>query len=90
MSGPIDRRHQAAAKEGARIMKRCRHNKSWLIAGGYIEWCYQCGAIREMQRVDGKMNEVRPHTEWKRPAGSGGKNPYPFLPINRALREGRE
>lgn len=47
-------------------MKRHDHRQStWLIAGGSIIWCYQCGAWR-MNMAAGK---------WHRPTGIGGENP---------------
>jgi len=36
--------------------QRCRHTKSWAIAGGAFLWCYVCGAIRC----------VHPLNHWKR------------------------
>lgn len=54
----------------------CRHRKSWLVAGGFIEWCYECGAIRKMGRVAGTENAVAPRSTWAKPVGKGGKNPY--------------
>lgn len=29
----------------------CKHSKTWLIAGGRIEWCYQCGAFRTLNEL---------------------------------------
>ncbi len=54
---------------------KCRHNKSWLVAGGHIEWCYQCGAIRIM-RNHYKINGVTPASNWAKPTGLNGDNPY--------------
>jgi hypothetical protein len=43
------------------------HRKStWIIAGGSILWCYQCGAWRS--NVPGRM-------KWNKPTGIGGANP---------------
>lgn len=54
--------------------KRCYHNNnSWLIAGGYWEWCYVCGAIRRMRRLD--EHAVAPATRWQKPTGDRNKNP---------------
>lgn len=39
---------------------------TWLIAGGHIAWCYQCGAWR--------MNEPG-RAIWNKPTGIGGPNP---------------
>lgn len=42
------------------------HRQSlWLIAGGYIVWCYRCGSWA--------MNE--PKAEWNYPTGKNGANP---------------
>jgi hypothetical protein len=49
----------------------CRRT-SWLIAGGYVIWCYQCGAWRNNGK--GKP-EKSDRTVWYRPVGIGGKNP---------------
>lgn len=45
---------------------------------GFLEWCYQCGAIREMKRAD-FVNTVRPASTWVRPVGKDGENPYEKL-----------
>jgi hypothetical protein len=43
------------------------HRQStWLIAGGLVVWCYQCGAWR--------LN-TSAGSQWQRPAGIGGENP---------------
>lgn len=55
--------------------KRHRHRKTWLVAGGYCEWCYECGAIRSMRKVVGTSNEVAPASGWTKPSGIGGVNP---------------
>lgn len=55
-------------------MSRHRHERnSWLIAGGWIEWCYQCGAWRQMQRM--APNGVSPAGKWQKPTGIDGPNP---------------
>jgi hypothetical protein len=47
--------------------KRHDHRASiWIIAGGAILWCYQCGAWRINASGGGK---------WQKPAGVGGENP---------------
>lgn len=52
---------------------RHRHERnSWLICGGHIEWCYQCGAWRFLKKVDGVMHA---DGKWNRPSGIGGDNP---------------
>ena len=38
----------------------------WIIAGGKVLWCYQCGAWRP--NVAGRM-------QWNKPTGVGGANP---------------
>jgi len=38
----------------------------WIIAGGGIIWCYQCGSWR--------LN-IPSKSPWHRPSGIGGKNP---------------
>ena len=62
-------------------VSRCRHNGTWLICGGYGEWCYECGALRRMQVVN--RNEVRAETQWCRPTGIGGANPYPMKELRK-------
>ena len=63
--------------------KLCRHRNTWLIANGMYEWCYECGAIRQMQIED--INSVAPkekngkRAKWIRPVGKDGKNPYEKL-----------
>jgi len=54
-------------------LKPCRHHRTWLVSGGRIEWCYECGAIRRNE-VIGCI--VSPAGWWVRPTGKGGKNPY--------------
>jgi hypothetical protein len=49
-------------------MKRHDHRQSlWIIAGGYILWCYQCGAY--------KPNVANGQRGWTKPVGIGGENP---------------
>lgn len=57
-------------KKGARH----RHERSsWLICGGHIEWCYQCGAWRQLKQVDpGCFVAI---SKWTKPTGIGGINP---------------
>lgn len=57
---------------------RCRHNKMWVIAGGYWYWCYECGAIREAQASE-TDNGTYPIGPWIKPVGKGGENPYDKL-----------
>lgn len=52
-----------------------RHERtSWLICGGNIEWCYQCGAWRQLQRV-APGNVLHAAGGWNKPSGIGGENP---------------
>ena len=47
-------------------MKRHDHRRSiWVIAGGYIIWCYRCGAWKANSKQG----------EWQRPTGLNGSNP---------------
>lgn len=57
---------------------RCRHNKMWIIAGGYWYWCYECGALREARQSD-KVNGSYPVGPWIKPVGKGGENPHEKL-----------
>jgi len=57
------------------VSERCRHNRSWVIASGYMLWCYECGAIRPMEPIDGETNTIAPTAGWIKPVGKGGKNP---------------
>lgn len=44
------------------------HRQSlWIIAGGTLLWCYQCGAWR--------VNRAGKEWVWHRTAGIGGENP---------------
>lgn len=61
-------------------MKPCRHRRTWLIAGGYHEWCYECGALRRMEVAP--PNSCYPVTRWTRPTGIGGDNPWPPVELN--------
>jgi hypothetical protein len=55
---------------------RHRHERSsWLIAGGHIEWCYQCGAWRQLRRDPALANAFVAASPWQRPSGIGGVNP---------------
>lgn len=50
------------------VLKQHDHRKSlWLIAGGHIAWCYQCGAW--------KLNTKDAPRMWNKPTGIGGINP---------------
>lgn len=39
----------------------------WIIAGGHVLWCYQCGAW--------KLNRTGEPRTWNKPSGIGGENP---------------
>ena len=57
-------------------VKPCRHNKSWVVCGGYMEWCYECGAIRFLRALPINANYSVPTSGWVKPAGRGGENPF--------------
>jgi hypothetical protein len=46
-----------------------------MLMDGFCEWCYACGAIRPMQRVEGISNGFAPAGKWVKPVGKGGENP---------------
>jgi hypothetical protein len=54
-------------------MERCRHERSWFIAGGWYEWCWECGALRKLRPSGVNCSDVV--SQWTRPIGKGGKNP---------------
>ena len=63
-------------------MAMCRHRKTWLLTSGHLEWCYECGAIRQMQ-PDKNIKMTSPavgrdgkKAQFIRPTGGGGINPY--------------
>jgi len=65
----------ADARKLERQLQPHRHDRSsWLIAGGYVEWCYQCGAWRQLVR-EHPGNVLRPAGPWNKPSGIGGSNP---------------
>lgn len=53
---------------------KCKHRKTWMICGGFGEWCYECGAFRGLRQV--AENSFAARTTWVRPVGVGGENPY--------------
>ena len=56
--------------------ERCRHERnSWIICGGWAEWCYVCGAYRGLNQVKG-TNHCYPRTTWAKPTGDKNNNPY--------------
>lgn len=52
----------------------CRHLRTWIIAGGAEEWCYECGAIRMLRQTG--QNSCVPWSAWCKPTGQGGENPW--------------
>jgi hypothetical protein len=57
------------------MKERCRHERhSWLIAGGYYEWCYVCGAFRGLKHI--KDNVYSPDSKWFKPSGDKNVNPW--------------
>lgn len=52
----------------------CRHRDSWLISGGSHQWCYRCGALRQMRETG--VAQVTPNSPWVRPTGPRGDNPF--------------
>ena len=59
-----------------RKVRPCHHNRCWLVAGGHIAWCYECGAIRKFAPIKGETNAVAPVGCWVKPTGRGGRNPW--------------
>jgi hypothetical protein len=56
--------------------QRCRHERnSWLIAGGYIEWCFACGAWRQLIQIGGKLHSAE-KGKWYKPSGDPKVNPW--------------
>ena len=53
----------------------CRHRNTWLICGGTAEWCYECGAFRNMRMVN-PPTLLSPSSCWQRPVGIGGESPH--------------
>lgn len=47
----------------------CRHVNSWLISGGSMSWCPDCGAIRKMRRVPGENAVEYRWRRWVYPKG---------------------
>ena len=44
----------------------CKHRSSWLIAGGYIEWCHDCGAFRNLSWMGGENAAFMVVSPWCR------------------------
>jgi len=56
------------------MKERCRHDRnSWLIAGGYWQWCFVCGALRPMKNLGG--NCFGSNGKWVKPTGNKKHNP---------------
>lgn len=60
---------------------RCRHTKSWFLAMGRYEWCYECGAIRRLCPSSDGQNYSTVETQWTPPTGKGGRNPFPMKSV---------
>lgn len=52
--------------------KPCSHAGSWIVASGYWEWCWMCGALRSL---DPDSSANKPKHKWYLPQGKKGKNP---------------
>lgn len=53
---------------------RCRHERnSWIIVGGYAEWCFVCGAFRNLKRIS--PSGLAAASEWFKPSGDKNVNP---------------
>jgi hypothetical protein len=54
------------------IAVRCRHGKSWLLVGGLLEWCPDCGAIRQLRPSAEQPNVSVPYwSGYCYPRGNG-------------------
>lgn len=51
----------------------CRHRKFWILSGGRLLWCYECGAVRRMTPT--QVGAI-PRSQWCRPTGENGENPW--------------
>lgn len=67
---------------------RCRHQRTWVMFGGRGEWCYECGAYRDLVKINGAQS--KPISNWIRPVGKGGKNPFDIWMKSRLRREKKE
>ncbi len=54
-------------------LPKCKHRKSWIVCGGHLEWCYQCGAIRQLVKTGPAASTVG--GPWTCPTGVDGDNP---------------
>lgn len=62
--------------------KKCKHYSTWIIGYANYEWCYQCGALRRMHPYKTE-NAVLNISQWTKPTGVDGKNPWPMKIIKR-------
>lgn len=70
------------------MKKRCYHNRnSWIIMGGHAQWCYVCGAYRNLRREE--PNIIYPASAWRRPTGNPGNNPWERMVKDDAVFEKR-
>jgi hypothetical protein len=64
---------------------QCRHNKTWLLASAHIEWCYECGAIKQMQpspvmnSTSARIGADGRKARFIKPTGKDGGNPHEKL-----------
>jgi len=65
-------------KEVTIMDDKCRHRKSWIMCSGWLEWCYECGAVRQLEQIEG-TNGSRTKSGWIKSVGKGGENPYKKL-----------
>ncbi len=57
------------------MKKRCRHERnSWIIMAGSAEWCYVCGAYRNLRRIS--ETGLTPSSAWRKPSGDPKNNPW--------------
>lgn len=54
--------------------ERCRHGQCWVLSGGYLMWCYECGALRASRMESPTV--IVADGRWQKPTGKGGKNPW--------------
>jgi len=58
-----------------------RHDRSmWIMCGGFLGWCYTCGAVRRLNK-DGGWHDKR----WTVPSGDPADNPA-CRPVPRPAR----
>jgi hypothetical protein len=68
---------------------RCRHQHSWLIAGGHYEWCAECGALRPLVVAPaGNTCSLSPTMTWAYP--TPGNPPHGFAPRTKPLARKEE